>query len=126
MAEGWAKHHLKHIAQAYSAGTVPHGLNPYAVQVMQEAGIDITSHESKHIDSLKGISFNLVVTVCDNAAASCPLPPKDTRVLHVPFDDPPQLAKTALNEQEALGHSRRVRDEIEKFILTLPDLLTDV
>lgn len=124
MAEGWANALLPEIVQAYSAGIDPHGLNPLAVKAMAEVGIDISKHHSKILDSLSSVKFDLVVTVCDNAAASCPTPPKGTLVVHVPFDDPPRLAKDAKSEDDALQNYRRVRDEIKHFVLTLPSLIS--
>lgn len=124
MAEGWARFLQSNILDAYSAGTSPHGVNPLAVKVMAEAGIDISQHESKHIDALSDLKFDLVITVCDNAASNCPIPPKGTLVVHVPFDDPPQLAKDAKSEEEAIQHYRRVRDEIKHFIAEIPSLLS--
>ena len=121
MAEGWARHLKGEVIEAYSAGIETHGLNPNAVKVMAEAGVDISGHRSKHVDELKGVQFDYVVTVCDNAHESCPLFPGRTKVVHVGFDDPPRLAKTAKSEEEALGHYRRVRDEIRAFVETLPE-----
>ena len=91
-------------------------MNKLAVQVMQEAGVDMSGHTSKHVDQLKDIAFDFVVTVCDHAQESCPIFPGNTKIVHFGFDDPPRLAKTAKNEEEALGHYRRVRDEIRQFI----------
>lgn len=120
MAEGWA-HHLKgDLINAYSAGVEPHGMNASAVKVMAEAGVDISRHQSKHVNDLRHVNFDYVVTVCDHAHETCPLFPGGAKIIHVGFDDPPRLAKTAENEQEALGHYRRVRDEIKAFINTLP------
>ena len=99
-------------------------MNKLAVQVMREAGVDITGQSSKHVDELKSVPFDYVVTVCDHANESCPLFPGKTKVVHVGFDDPPRLAKSAKSDDEALGHYRRVRDEIRSFIETLPDGLT--
>src|SRR5205823_5117678 len=103
----------------------PHGMNPRAVRVMAEAGVDISGHRSKHVDELTnaGTEFDYVVTVCDHANETCPVFPGKTRVVHVGFDDPPALAKWAESEEEALGHYRRVRDEIRDFIETLPGAL---
>lgn len=123
MAEGWARHLKGDAIDAYSAGIETHGLNPHAVQVMAEAGVDISSHRSKHLDEVKHIPFDYVVTVCDHAHESCPLFPGRTKVVHVGFDDPPRLAKAAKSEQEALDCYRRVRDEIRTFVETLPDSL---
>jgi len=120
MAEGWARTLKGDVIEAYSAGIETHGLNPNAVKVMAEAGVDISGHRSKHLDELKDVAFDYVITVCDNAHESCPLFPGKTRVVHVGFDDPPRLAKTAKTEEEALGHYRRVRDEIRAFVEELP------
>jgi len=123
MAEGWA-HHLKgDVIEAYSAGIETHGLNPSAVKVMAEAGVDISRHRSKNVNELIGVPLDCVVTVCDNARESCPLFPGRTRVVHRSFDDPPRLAREAKTEEEALAHYRRVRDEIRAFVLTLPESL---
>ena len=119
MAEGWARALKPEAVEPYSAGTDPHGLNPLAVRVMAEAGVDITTQRSKHVDELKDVPLDYVVTVCDSAHEACPLFPGRTKVVHVGFDDPPRLAKAAKTEEEALGHYRRVRDEIRQFILTV-------
>jgi arsenate reductase len=124
MAEGWARHLKGNVLEAYSAGIEPHGLNPNAVKVMGEAGVDISQHRSKHVDELKDIPFDYAVTVCDNARESCPLFPGRTKVVHAGFDDPPRLAQTAKTEAEALAHYRRVRDEIRSFVGKLPEALT--
>jgi len=120
MAEGWAKKLLFDQIEVFSAGTKPHGLDPLAVKAMQERGVDISSQRSKSIQDLSNIKFDLVITVCDNAAASCPTSPKGANILHIPFDDPPRLAEGATSEEDAMIHYRRVRDEIEKFIETIP------
>ena len=125
MAEGWARHIKGDVVDPYSAGIETHGLNPYAVKVMAEAGVDISSHRSKHVDELKSIPFDYVVTVCDHAHESCPFFPGKTRVIHAGFDDPPRLAKEAKSEEEALSHYRRVRDEICRFVESLPGSLEE-
>lgn len=123
-AEGWTRHLKGGIIEAFSAGIETHGLNPNAVKVMAEAGIDISHHQSKHLDDLRGVEFDHVVTVCGNAHESCPVFPDKTKVTHVGFDDPPRLAKDAASEAEALEHYRRVRDEIRAFVEKLPDALS--
>lgn len=123
MAEGWARHLRGDAIEAYSAGTEPHGLNTDAVRVMAEEGVDISGHRSKHVSELMDIPFDWVITVCDNARESCPVFPGATRSRHVGFDDPPALAKSAKSPEQALGHYRRVRDEIRAFIETLPGSL---
>ena len=122
MAEGLCRELKGDIIESFSAGIVKHGLNPFAVKVMQEIGIDISSHFSKTVNELEQ-SFDYVVTVCDNAHETCPFFPAKTGILHRGFDDPPRLARNAVTEEEALAHYRRVRDEIREFIKDLPDLL---
>lgn len=116
MAEGWARHLKGDQIDACSAGVSPHGMNKLAVQVMKEAGVDITGQRSKHIDEFKDTKLDWVITVCGNAHETCPTFHGKTRVVHVGFDDPPALAKNAKSEEEALMHYRRVRDEIRGFI----------
>jgi arsenate reductase (thioredoxin) len=119
MAEGWAKRLKPGELAAYSAGVEPHGMNARAVAVMREAGVDISGQRSKHLDELKGIAFDYVITVCGHANETCPRFPGDTKVVHVGFDDPPELAKGAKSDEDAMPHYRRVRDEIRAFVETL-------
>jgi arsenate reductase len=123
MAEGWARHLKSDSIEPYSAGIAMHGLNPSAVKVMAETGVDISWHRSKHVSELEDISFDYVVTVCGDANESCPVFPGKVKVLHAGFDDPPRLAAGAKTEEEALAHYRRVRDEIRAFVEKLPDAL---
>jgi arsenate reductase (thioredoxin) len=125
MAEGWARKLKSDSIEPYSAGIEPHGLDPIAVKVMAEAGVDISNNHSKHLDDFKGVNFDFVITVCDHAHEHCPIFPGKTRVLHFGFDDPPRLAKQAGTEQKALGIYRRVRDEIKVFVEKLPDNLAE-
>jgi len=123
MAEGFARQLRGGHLDAYSAGVEPHGVNARAVQVMAESGVDITTQRSKHVDELRDVQFDFVVTVCDHANETCPVFPGETTRVHVSFDDPPHLARHAKTEDEALGPYRRVRDEIRAFVLTLPESL---
>lgn len=124
MAEGWARHLLGDRIEPYSAGIEAHGMNPNAVKVMAEAGVDISGQSSKLADSLADVPLDLVITVCGHADEHCPAFLGKSRVVHVGFDDPPKLAKTAATEEEALSHYRRVRDEIREFVATrLPELV---
>ena len=125
MAEGWTRHLKGDVIEAYSAGIETHGLNPNAVQVMAEAGVDISGHRSQHIDEFKDIQLDVVVTVCGHAHESCPVFGGSTKVVHVGFDDPPKLAEDAANEQEAMDCYRRVRDEIRAFVEGLPGNLPE-
>lgn len=120
MAEGWARHLKAAQFEAHSAGTQPLGLNPLAVKAMAEVGVDISTHHSKSLTELGGLQFDYVVTVCGHAKETCPVFPGRTRVVHAAFDDPPKLAAGAANEEEALTHYRRVRDEIRAFVENLP------
>jgi arsenate reductase (thioredoxin) len=123
MAEGWTRHLRGNQIETYSAGIETHGLNQNAVQVMAEAGVDISGHYSKRLNDLSGMKFDYVVTVCNNAHESCPVFPGKTKVIHVGFDDPPRMAASAKTEEEQLAPYRRVRDEIRAFVETLPALL---
>ncbi len=123
MAEGWARQLMGQVIEAYSAGIETHGLNPRAVAVMAEAGVDISGHRSKLVGELSDVSFDVVVTVCGHAHETCPALPGAPRVVHVGFDDPPRLAQSAKTEEEALTPYRRVRDEIRTFVESLPEAI---
>jgi len=123
MAEGWTRALRSGMVEAYSAGIEPKGLNPLAVRVMREAGVDISRHRSKDVSEFRDSDLDLVITVCDHAHESCPVFPSRVPVVHVGFDDPPRLAEGTSTEEEALGHYRRVRDEIRSFVEGLPDSL---
>ncbi len=112
MAEGWARHLFGSEIDACSAGTAPQELNTRAVEVMSEAGVDISGHASKMIDACDPPSLDLVVTVCGHAREQCPVFQGDARVIHRGFDDPPALAADAETNEDALAIFRRVRDEI--------------
>ena len=121
MAEGWARHLKSDFIQPFSAGIEAHGLNLNAVKVMKEEGVDITQQKSQRIEEVETIPFDVVITVCGHADENCPVFSCSTTVVHHGFDDPPKLAQTAKTEKEALGHYRRVRDEIKAYIETLPE-----
>jgi len=121
MAEGWARHLKGDLIEAYSAGIEKHGVNPLAVKVMAEAGVDISAQRSKTVDELPERDFDFVVTLCDHAAESCPFFPGKT--VHRSFPDPPRLAAKAKSEEEALVFYRQVRDLIRQFVTLLPEAL---
>ena len=123
MAEAWTRKLKGDLVEPHSAGIEVHPLDPLAVQVMAEAGLDISHQRSKHIEAVKHLSFDYVITLCDHAHQTCPVFPSDTKVVHVGFDDPPKLASESRDEKEAINHYRRVRDEIRAFVETLPDAL---
>lgn len=128
MAEGWARHLKGDVFNAFSAGIETHGLNPNAVAVMREAGVDISSHKSQLLSEFDDIEFDVVVTVCGHAHETCPYFPGNAKVVHVGFPDPPALAKElaeqGASEEEQLDCYRRVRDQIKEYIKTLPDSLS--
>jgi len=123
MAEGWARHLQGGAIEPYSAGVKPRGLDRRAVAVMAEADVDISTQRAKGLGELPKVSFDYVVTVCDDAREACPVFPGGAKMVHVGFDDPPRLAASAQTEQEALARYRRVRDQIRDFVLRMPDSL---
>ncbi|MGE4443205.1 MAG: arsenate reductase ArsC [Desulfomicrobium sp.] len=123
MAEGWARHLKKGEIEAVSAGIARHGMNPFAVRVMQEAGVDMSAHTSKTLDDLPSLEFDAVVTLCGHANETCPFFPGPVRRVHQGFDDPPSLCKGMTDEGEILAVYRRVRDEIRLFVEGLPENL---
>jgi len=123
MAEGWTRHTWGDRYTAFSAGSAPHGLDPLAVKVMAEAGVDISGHRSKSVTEFFDSSMDLVITVCDKARGTCPVFPGDAETIHAGFEDPPALAREAQSEEEALGFYRRVRDEIKAFVEGLPEIV---
>jgi len=123
MAEGWTRALKSGVIEVYSAGLETHGLNPDAVKVMAEAGVDITGQKSQHLDEFMDLDLDYVVTVCDHAHETCPLFPGDAKVVHHSFDDPPRLSPPDAPAEVRLAGFRRVRDEIKAFVETLPDSL---
>lgn len=126
MAEGWARHLWPEEIEAYSAGLRPHGLDPFAVEAMQEAGVDISDQRSKHVEEVIETPFDIVITVCSDADENCPVFPGKAKVIHAGFDDPPRLARDAKTAEEKIGHYRRGRDEIRYFVSKLPGLIKDL
>ena len=120
MAEGWTRHLKGDQIQVASAGIETHGLNPHAITVMAEAGVDISGYRSQHIDEFKDRAFDYVITVCDHAHETCPWFPSKSKVIHIGFDDPPKLAKSISDKEKHLDCYRKVRDEIKIFVETLP------
>jgi arsenate reductase (thioredoxin) len=124
MAEAWAKKFHSDRFHIYSAGTQKHGMNPYAVAVMEEVGLDLTSHYSKTVDELPQMKMDIVVTVCSDAHENCPFFAGE-KVIHIGFEDPPRLAKDLINEEEILQVYRRVRDLIKAEIIQLNNYLEE-
>ena len=121
MAEGWARHLKSEVIEPYSAGIEKHGMNPHAVRVMAEAGVDLSMHYSKTLEDIGPVHFDYVVTVCGHAHEHCPVFLGQAKVVHVGFEDPPKLTKHLPDGEEKLATYRRVRDEIRKFVETLPE-----
>jgi arsenate reductase len=120
MAEGWARHLKSDVIEAHSAGIHPTGVNPRAIKVMAEAGVDISGHTSKHIDTLEGVDFDYVVTLCDYASGQCPTFPRRTKHMHRAFADPSFMNGS---EEETMAAFRMLRDDIRAFIETMPKSL---
>jgi arsenate reductase len=120
MAEGWAKSLKGESYNFYSAGTKKHGLNPRAVEVMKEAGVDISKHESNTTDELGDVKMDVVFTVCSDAHENCPFFPGG-KIIHTGFDDPPRLTKDMTDNEAVLEVYRRVRDEIKEMIVNIEE-----
>ena len=116
MAEGLLRHDAGDRFEVFSAGTKPTHVRPEAITVMQELGIDISCHRSKSVDDFAGQDFDYVVTVCDNAKASCPVFPAGTRQIHWSFDDP---AAVEGSQEERLAAFRRIRSELRERLREL-------
>ncbi|QJX48194.1 arsenate reductase ArsC [Hymenobacter taeanensis] len=112
LLHGYLQQALKGNATVYSAGVETHGVNPKAIQVMQEDGVDISHHTSNHVEEYSRVAFDYVITVCDNAREACPVFPASAIQLHHNFPDP---AKATGTEEDILGQFRRVRDAIKAY-----------
>lgn len=117
MAEGWAEYLKSGGTEVFSAGVSPGSVLERVIEVMAEAGVDISGHYSKHVDDFAGIDFDYVITLCDNAKELCPVFGGGARVIHKSFSDP--TFTTGTNE-EIMDGFRKVRDEIRAFVETLP------
>ncbi len=108
----------------YSAGIETHGMNPYAIKVIEELGLDMSTHTSKHVDTLKDVTFDVVITVCDNANESCLIFIGKALKLHHSFQDPPKLTANLADENAKLTVYRQVREEIKTYLTNeLPNLI---
>lgn len=110
MAEGYLQHFAGNRAHVYSAGVAPHGVNPLAIQVMAEDGVDISHHTSNHADEYTSLPIDFVLTVCDNAREQCPYFPSSAQKVHHSFTDPSHAP-----EDERLAQFRIVRNEIKAY-----------
>jgi arsenate reductase (thioredoxin) len=115
MAEGLINHFMGDRIAAFSAGTEATSVNPLAIEMLKEIGIDISAHRSKNISEFAGQRFDYVITICGNANETCPLYIGGTKKMHIGFDDP---AKAKGTKEEILREFRRVRDEIKKIMTT--------
>jgi arsenate reductase len=123
IAEGWTHHLYAHRFEPRSAGIDPTRVDLYAVKVMAEARVDISSQRSKSIRGIQNIGFDYVVTVCDGANEQCPCSPARVRMIHADCDDPAGLAKEAGDQRAILAIYRRIRDKIRRFVEELPRTL---
>jgi arsenate reductase len=113
MAEGLLNNLYGNIYEAYSAGTHPSIVNPYAIEVMKEIDIDISKHRSKSINEFKEKAFDYVITVCDHARQTRPFFPNGKKYIHKSFEDPVQFAG---NDNEKLNAFRDARDGIKEWL----------
>ena len=125
MAEGFVRHLHPDKMDALSAGIIAKGIDPYAIIVMKEAGIDISSQRSKTVNELGKMQFDFIITLCDISEKNCPIFPSKYGIIHQGFDDPPALAAKETDEKQKLTIYRNVRDRIRQYIENLPKLLTD-
>ena len=119
MAEGLLRHDAGDAFEVESAGTKPGSVRPEAIKAMQEVGIDISGHRSKHVDEFDGQRFDYVITVCDNAKESCPVFMGAVKRLHHSFDDPPP--PSVGTDEERLAIFRRVRDKLRGYLREFAD-----
>jgi arsenate reductase len=122
MAEGWCRKYWGAEFEVYSAGIKKHGMNERAIKVMNESGVNISTHYSKTVEELPKIMFDYVVTVCDAAKETCPYFPGG-KVIHLGFQDPPAITKDMTSEEDILKVYRKVRDEIDETVKKLKDYL---
>jgi len=112
IAEGYLRHFANGNAAIYSAGIETHGVNPKAIAVMAQDGIDISNHTSNNVDEYIGVPFDFVITVCDNANENCPYFPTEAMRFHYNFPDP---AKAQGTDEEVMQEFARVRNKIKKY-----------
>lgn len=122
MAEAWTRA-LHPQFEAYSAGVEKHGINPWAMRVLEEADLDTSRLSSKTVDELPVRQFDLVITLCGHAQENCPFFPGPVRRMHQGFDDPPRLVTPDMDEEQILAIYRRVRDEIRQFVQQLWEII---
>lgn len=112
IAEGYLRYFANNKAEIYSAGVETHGVNPKAIEVMKEDGIDISSHTSNHVDEFADVDFDFIITVCDSAKERCPYFPSKAQKFHQNFPDP---AKATGNADDVMNEFRRVRNLIKVY-----------
>jgi len=122
MAEGWARKLYGNAIEVYSAGILPSGVDPKAVKVMTEVGVDISKHVSEHVNDYAERDIDLIVTVSDYARSQCPKFHADSSMIHHRFDDPPMIPVDYKAGADGLHQYRRVRDEIREFVESLTEL----
>ena len=113
IAEGLINNFYSDKFEAFSAGTNPSRINPYAIKVMEEIGIDISKQMSKNISEFNNVEFDIVITVCDNAKKVCPFFPKAKEMIHAPFDDPVAFKG---EDDQIIEFFRSIRNQIKKWI----------
>jgi arsenate reductase len=122
MAEGFLRHIAGDKFEVFSAGVKPTQVNPLAIKVMAEVGVDISKHRSKSAMEFIGQRFDYVITVCDNAKQTCPVFPGKYEKIHWILEDP---AEAQGSEEERLVFFRRIRDKIKEYVLDFINRQTD-
>lgn len=112
IAEGYLRHFAGDRADIYSAGVETHGVNPRAIKIMEEDGIDISAQTSNNLEEYRGINFDYIITVCDNAAERCPVFPGNAQNFHYNFPDP---AKATGSEETVMAQFRYTRELIKEY-----------
>lgn len=120
MAEGWARKLKSDCIEVFSAGVMPASVSLRAIKVMAEAGVDISRQYSKHVNDIEGITFDYVITLCDNARENCPVFFGKGKLIHKPFPDPMFAIGS---DEKIMNEFRKTRDDIKDYIMTLPDSL---
>ena len=120
MAQGWARHLKGDVIESYSAGVNPIGVSRLAIEVMAEAGVDISEHRSRHLNEFSDVDFDYVVTLCDRAARNCPVFNGQAKAVHRSFEDPYFASGS---DEEIMAVFRQVREDIKTFIETMPESL---
>lgn len=117
IAEGYLRYFAGNKAEVYSAGVETHGVNPKAIAIMQEDGLDISNHTSNNVEEYRGLDFDFVITVCDHAKERCPYFPANAKKFHYNFPDPAKATGTDEEIKTQFRHARQlIKDYCQQFV----------